>query len=192
MLLGCSIEGCRAGGRLVRGMCLSHYHQAKKRGELNRHPRQARPTSEQRFLSLVRRSGPDECWLWTGGSYPSGYGQFWYEGRNHTAHRISYLLFVGAIEEGNVVCHRCDVRHCVNPKHLFIGTQAVNIDDKVSKDRQAKGVGHGNAVLTDATVRMIRQLHAAGHTQASIARTFRVSRSNVHQIVHRQAWPHVD
>jgi len=94
-----------------------------------------------RFFALVAVAGPDECWLWRGGVQKSktrgrgGYGWFWL-GKAQHAHRVSWLLHHGPIPEGKCVLHRCDVRRCVNPAHLWLGTKADN-----NRDRDAKGRG---------------------------------------------------
>lgn len=139
---------------------------------------------------MVDRSGG--CWLWTGALYPSGYGQFWLGGRNMTAHRASYLMFIGPLGPREVVCHRCDVKGCVRPEHLFSGSQADNITDKTAKGRQAKGSSHGMTYLDEPRVAMIKALYRKGHSQASIGRAFGVSRNVVWAIVHGKVWTHVE
>ena len=84
------------------------------------------------------------CWLWTASLTGPGYGQFGVKGRVELAHRVSYELHVGAIPDGLCVLHRCDVRHCVNPNHLFLGTHSDNSRDCVSKGRH----GNGNKLKT--------------------------------------------
>lgn len=99
------------------------------------------------FWSKVDKSnGDDACWLWTGSVRGYGYGQFWFNSRNRPTHRISWELAHGEIPDGLLVCHRCDNPICVNPKHLFLGTQQDNIDDKTRKGRQA--IGDRNGVYT--------------------------------------------
>lgn len=82
------------------------------------------------------------CWLWKGFVHKNGYGEMSYHGDGKRVHRLSYFLFKGPIPEGMDVCHACDVRHCVNPDHLWIGTRKQNMEDCSSKRR------HGNMLKT--------------------------------------------
>jgi hypothetical protein len=74
------------------------------------------------------------CWLWTGGTTAAGYGFFDFQDEIH-AHRASYAMHIGPVPEGLHVLHRCDVRQCVNPNHLFLGTQVDNMKDMAAKGR---------------------------------------------------------
>lgn len=74
------------------------------------------------------------CWIWTAATH-QGYGEICYKGKKETAHRVSWELHNGPIPHGLWVLHRCDTRECVNPKHLFLGTQLDNIADCVKKGR---------------------------------------------------------
>lgn len=96
------------------------------------------------------------CWLWTGTVDRDGYGRVGVSGKSVEAHRAMYELEVGEIIEGMHVCHSCDVRCCVNPEHLWLGTNQQNNADKISKGRQAKGERNGTAKLTTEKVREIR------------------------------------
>jgi hypothetical protein len=112
-------------------------------------------------LAKLYRVDASGCWIWTGRVNSWGYGFFSYR-RTAAAHRVSYLLFRGPIPKGaNIrVCHTCDVRLCVNPDHLWIGTQQDNIKDCAEKKRHTNGAkthckrGHEytpeNTLFTDA------------------------------------------
>lgn len=155
--------------------------------------------NDPKFWQKVDKSG--DCWLWTGHrSSKDGYGRLsrWKITRAPLlAHRHSWTLRYGAIPDGLFVLHKCDVRSCVNPDHLFLGTARDNTHDMISKGRDSLfhphfGEDHGNARLTDEAIRAIRALSAQGHSQRSIAYKFRTPQSNVWRIIHRLAWSHID
>ena len=94
-----------------------------------------------RLLAKCEPVTESGCWLWTGASIGKGYGSI-NAGKHATsmlAHRAAYECFVGPIPDGIHVCHRCDVRYCVNPAHLFLGTNLDNIHDSMKKGRR-KGI----------------------------------------------------
>lgn len=150
----------------------------------------------ERFWSKSRRGGPGECWVWTAALDDGGYGVF---GMCHSkvisAHRFAYLLERGPIRDGLNVLHRCDNRPCVNPDHLFLGTQADNMRDMAQKGRggkaKARGAQHWNARLTADDVRAIRA-YPAGAMAREIAERFGVSRMTVIAIRNGRLWKCLD
>ena len=155
-----------------------------------------RPASE-RFWANVDRVDPDECWEWRGDTFNHGYGRVYENGVAVLAHRFSWKLHNGPIPDGPhrgtmCVCHHCDNRKCVNPRHLFLGTQSDNIEDMVTKSRQAKGRENNRAKLHECDVRLIRWLKKKhGHTNRCIASGFGVAPSLVSNIVTGKSWAHV-
>lgn len=97
---------------------------------------------DERFWSKVHKT--DTCWLWVGACDPDGYGRlgkpYGADGPQYIpAHRLSWVLNRGPIPPSAHVLHRCDIRNCVRPEHLFLGTQTINMADKVAKGRQHRG-----------------------------------------------------
>ena len=90
-------------------------------------------TTKEAFLSKLDRSG--DCWLWTGSLDKDGYGKTSINYKHWKTHRASWNYFVGPIPEGMSVLHKCDVRACCNPEHLWLGTQKDNLRDMFAKGR---------------------------------------------------------
>lgn len=153
---------------------------------------------EDRFLSKVRIGGPDECWEWTAALSPYGYGKYYVSGDAvRPAHRVSYAMNIGAIPDGLCVCHKCDNRKCVNPRHLFLGTIGDNNRDTLSKGRWnasargSAGAANCKAKLTDAEALLIAQRYNQGLPLKEIARLSGVSPAAVQRIVYGKAWRHL-
>lgn len=145
---------------------------------------------EKRFLAKVKPAGTMECWEWVGAKCKQGYGQFSLKGRTQKAHRVSYGLWCHQLPPSSQVLHRCDNPSCVNPGHLFLGTNDDNVADKMEKGRHAcpRGQGHALAKLTEPNVLAIRQSEESG--QATAAR-FGVSTTTISQIRTRKVWKHI-
>ncbi len=135
------------------------------------------------------------CWKWTDKPVKNGYAQFGIGGKSYRANRISYSLFKGKIPKGKFVLHHCDNPICVNPKHLFIGTQKDNIRDCINKGRFTIGSKNGCSKLTENQVKEIRSLYGKyGHRgliQRKLAKLFNVSRVLISDITRGKTWKHV-
>jgi hypothetical protein len=157
-------------------------------------PTKPRPIAE-RFWAKVKKASGDACWEWQGGRTPdAGYGLFgvrFKPSRYVVAHRVSYELNCGPIPEGMKVCHKCDNPPCVRPDHLFLGTQADNVEDMRSKGRAAQGTGHFRAKLDPNKVRDIRRSHAAREPVKSIAARLKVRPGTVYAVIDGKTWGHV-
>lgn len=157
----------------------------------------------ERFWFKVLKS--DSCWVWQGGRNWGGYGLVApSKGHSTSAHRFAWELTYGNIPDGLNVCHHCDNPPCVRPDHLFLGTDADNMQDAQRKGRmpigkprvrrgRVCGEAHWRATkLTDQLVRDIRAEYAArlGSMQ-DLSRIYGVDIAHIHRIIHRQVWRHV-
>jgi hypothetical protein len=134
---------------------------------------------------------PTGCWEWQACLSEKGYGRFMFEKKARTAHRVSWLLHNGEIPSGLCVCHKCDNRKCVNPEHLFLGTNQDNVDDKIKKQRYAntKGENHCRAILKEKDVLFIRENSNLGVT--ALGKMFGVSPQAAYSIINRKTWRHI-
>lgn len=151
------------------------------------------PSLRERFDAKVTRRGPAECWPWSAGRIPEGYGALWdrKRGNNRLAHRLAWEFAYGSIPPGMFVCHRCDNPPCCNPAHLFLGTQADNDADRTDKGRSSRGTRHPDSKLTPDSVREIRLRVSDGERQADLAREFGVSKTTLSQMIHGKTWRHI-
>jgi hypothetical protein len=152
-----------------------------------------------RFMKHVVVDHETGCWNWTGTKNRAGYGSIQVNQYKRFAHRVSWEIHKGAIPpaegyHGHVVCHRCDNPPCVNPEHLFLGTQYTNMKDRDSKGRRVAAVGSSHAMskLTEVDVRAIRAMAETGRvSQFELARSFKVSRGMISLVVNRKNWKHI-
>lgn len=146
----------------------------------------------ERFWSKVDKRGPDECWLWMAGILVTAglptYGMMWVGKQNQAAHRVSWQIHFGPIPDGLFVLHRCDNMPCVNPAHLWLGTQLDNMRDRSAKGRAPIGEKAGLARLTEEQVRAIR---LDMRSNSALGRTYGVHRKTIEYIRIRRTWKHL-
>jgi hypothetical protein len=156
----------------------------------------ARPVRMHTVESLQANAIPEPntgCWLWMGAITGLGYAYTSIKSRAVRAHRLMFEVAHGPVEPGNDVCHRCDVRACINPSHLFQATHRENMLDMAQKGRAntARGESQGNSRLTRAQVLAIRSAVSGGESKASVARRYGVTHSCIQCISSRINWRHV-
>jgi hypothetical protein len=162
----------------------------------------------ERFMNKVEAT--KNCWVWKAAHTGNGYGVYTVQKKNIYAHRFVWSFINGEIPKGMVVCHRCDNPSCVNPKHLFIGTQKENLSDMKNKGRSAVGPKHrskkhpelvlhgeqiGNSKLTEEQVRKIREEYRPGKpgvksetSLTGIAKKYGVAFQTISKIINNRRW----
>lgn len=152
----------------------------------------------KKFWAKAEKLGADECWPWRG-STTKGRGVLSVNGKGVTAPRVSWFIHKGHWPgPGIFACHTCDNPNCVNPNHLFLGTNKDNLIDAARKrrlpaqnGRAVRGSRHGMAKFTEDQIRYIRQELAKGVQQKDIAAQFGVVKSTISLIALRKGWTHV-
>jgi predicted XRE-type DNA-binding protein len=147
-----------------------------------------------RFFKKVLKQN-NHCWEWQGARIKSK-GQFWHgvlrrNNQGYLAHRFSWLIHNGPIPQGQFVLHQCDNPACVNPKHLFLGTQADNVQDMMNKGRHAdqRGELQSNVKLSEQQVLWIRSNNHLSRKQ--VAEHFGVHPATITDIIKRRTWTHI-
>ena len=155
---------------------------------------------QERFENKIERVTESGCWLWSGYVDKDGYGTFRYKGVSGVkAHRVSWEMANGCIpvmvgHDRVCVLHRCDVPGCVNPAHLFLGTNSDNMTDKKNKGRCNTPVGERNAwskLSTEIVLEIRRLLDETDMTQKQVGEMLGVDRTTVGYVYRRDTWKHV-
>jgi hypothetical protein len=146
-------------------------------------------TAKNTPQKFFKKAVPDVfgCWLWTGGCNACGYGIVRYRGLQRLAHRAAWEICYGPIPDGMGVLHRCDCPPCINPAHLFLGTQADNVADMERKKRSnhPHSQNHGRAKFTAEEVKEIR---ASPLSSGKLAKKFWVSKTAIRYIRQKDTW----
>lgn len=167
-----------------------------------------RMTLEERLLAQCDKT--DSCWLWRGKKNSKGYGRLRRTGGSEVfAHRAAYASWRGPIPDGLLVLHSCDVRACINPDHLHLGTTQDNSREAVERGRIARGERHGTRTHPESfrlrvytpgsrgiklsldDVRMIRAWRRLGFKLKDIAPAFGVHLGTISRIDRRETWGNV-
>lgn len=148
-------------------------------------------------LDVKARQKQNGCIEWTGAVLDNGYGQVRYQGAKLYVHRAAWIAANGPIPEGQQVCHHCDNKICINPEHLFIGTQYDNMQDMIQKGRKVAigrpGSKNHKAKLSESDVARIRNLYEnAGLTRKELCALYGISKTAMQRILTRAGWEHVN
>jgi hypothetical protein len=206
----CTVDGCNRdalsnGGRhnsrpdaITTKYCRKHLSWLEKYGSTDRH-RYSRGTVEERFWKFVDKSSG--CWSWNGSKNAKGYGLMQgtpIAGKTHgktvLAHRVSYEIHHGTLDDGDYVMHLCDNPQCTNPDHLRKGTQSENIKDAITKGRKfvpaASGIDNPRSKLTEEQVRFIKAHPELGHK--AIGDMFGLSPNCIRGVRIGRTWTHIN
>ncbi len=153
---------------------------------------------EQRFMAHVSPEPNSGCWLWAGPDGPKGYGTFHFRGSAMRAHRAAYQIWTG--NPVGFICHKCDVRACVNPQHLYLGTHMDNMRDMRVRNRVATGDRNGAHThphrrprgevsgQSKLTLQSVQAIRNDTRNFTEIAKAYGVARSTIGRIKNNLLW----
>jgi len=186
----CSVEGCDRPFRKNK-MCVLHDSRRRRNGTLSLSCYSPLEDFTTFFWSQADVVADiTQCWRWKRPLY-NGYGNMRYLGRTRKAHVVAWSLTHGRLPS-LFILHRCDNRACVNPHHLYEGTQAQNMADMVARGRSTAGEKSATAKLTVDQVKQIRELSQLGRSSVALSRQFHVTKQSILAIIHRKNWRHVN
>lgn len=188
----CKIDHCNLPSR-SRGWCEKHYVRWYRHGSPHTTLRNRESVTWEHLLSKSTLNPKTSCIEWNQ-STSTGYGVLQYKGKVVRTHRISYELNIGPIPDGLFVCHHCDNRICINPNHLFIGTQLDNIRDMIAKGRGSphRGEASGTSIFTESDVLHIRKTYKGRYGECKqLMKKYGVSKSTILAVMNRTSWRHI-
>lgn len=145
----------------------------------------ARPNTPDKFHTLYKINPTTKCWEWQLTKHSSGHGVWRWNGKYQTAHRVSLMIL--GVELGDLqVNHHCDNAGCVNPEHLYLGTQQQNMQDRSQRSRTARGTQANKSKLTEQAIREIR--NDTTSTLASLGRKYGVTYHSIRKIKQKESW----
>lgn len=194
----CKVQYCeKYTKKLTLGYCSMHYHRMWRHGTTDdsrvRIPEISDTIGMQTYLKskiiIDKKTG---CWLWQGTKEKKGYGVLGKKKKQYRVHRVSAYCFSGTeMDPSMFICHRCDVKNCINPDHLFSGTHQDNMDDGKMKNRFSHGESHRLSKLKESDIHQIRKSILLGKSCSSIAREYDMDPSTICDIKNGVIWSHV-
>lgn len=147
----------------------------------------------ERFESQISKTNNNGCWLWTGEIAGHGGGILRMGGQILSAYRLSYEIYKGEIPRDICVCHTCDVRACINPDHLWLGTHAENMADAARKNRMHPGEQSAQSkLLNEQVINIINFYKTGNYSQQQLGEMFGVEHSIISGIITGKNWKHLD
>lgn len=194
----CKVEGCNRENDEA-GLCTMHYIRWNRYGDVGAtetskpNLKSSEPERVKKWLSSRYKIMPNGCWEWTGRTN-FGYGMMKLDNKEISASRVTAFLYHGLIFGSGIhALHRCDNPPCINPDHIFLGTNLDNIKDRIAKGRSnpCKGEVSPKSKLKEEQVREIRRRNSLGETFVSLAREFGIAPQNIRQCCVRNTWKHI-
>jgi len=199
----CDNRSCVNPQHLFLGTFKDNMQDCKRKGRLSskkisrKNPFRTYETDEERFLAKVTKvKKANGCWEWISSRDRSGYGVFLYNKKVIPAHRISWQFFIGEIPKNKIICHKCDNRLCVNPKHLFVGTHKENAVDCSKKSRNIsqtnpekipKGEKHGNAQSSNKIILEIFK-KSSNFSLNELSKIYQLRKNYIKDILTGRTW----
>ena len=181
----CTIPGCGK-VHIAKKFCYMHYARFRKGTDLTK---PARPRNGAQIVRDAIHSRTDECIVWPSRLGPRTYPSISINGKLHQANGYICEAASGPRPSGMKACHSCGNRACINPRHLYWGSDQQNADDAVKHGVKAKGEKIGSAKLTESDVRRIKA--DCSKSSSQVAREFGVSPATISAIRRKKNWKHV-